>query len=327
MRRLVLSLCLFLLPLAAAWGVLEWWMTKVPNVHSVKRAHLEPLKPEIDTLILGASGSFWDIAPQNLTGSAYNLGGAAQTLYYDDRLITQILPQLPKLKRVILTISYVSFFFQMQDSDEEDRQFYYEQVWGIPPQRLQERLDPRMWSAVVLRTPGFAADSLRVALTQAVKAGEFKAAPLDPPVDERGWSAQPHGDPAELEGPAVEKKLMYQHRLMHFSDEAANLSALEHMIALLKQRNVELILVAPPVWHEYAERMKPEFWSRTESLVADLTRTHGLRYLSFLRTPDFTAQDFVDADHLNGQGAGRFTRMLDAAIRQPGPMLSAAKEN
>src|SRR3954470_14793848 len=128
MRKLTIALCLFLLPLVAGWGALEWWLTRVPNVDSVKREHRQPLKSQVDTLILGASGSFWDIAPHELSGSAYNLGAAAQTLYYDDHLLTQLLPELPQLKRVILTISYVSFFFQMQDSDEEDRQFYYYHV-------------------------------------------------------------------------------------------------------------------------------------------------------------------------------------------------------
>src|SRR4051812_19171038 len=173
MRLIALRGTLFLLPVLLAWGVLEWWMSNVPDSHSIKHTNLTKLEPEIDTLVLGASASFWDIAPNELDGTVYNLGNVAQTLYYDDALLRQTLPELPQLKRVFLTVTYVSFFFQLHDTDEETRQYYYWHRWHIPPPRLQDRLDPKMFSLVALRTPGFAVSSFKDAAMQRVRGGQF----------------------------------------------------------------------------------------------------------------------------------------------------------
>jgi hypothetical protein len=316
MRSLTLRLFVFLLPLLMGWATLEWWMTQAPTSHSVKYENLTRVAAKTDTLILGSSNAYWDIAPAYLSGSAFNLGNVAQTLYYDDHLLTQTLSSLPKLKRVILTFSYVSLYFQLQGSDEEDRQYYYNQEWNIPPPRLRDRLDPRMWSAVVLRSPGFAADSLRTAVAQKMKGGRLEAAPLDPPVDSLGWCPRRPGDPADLEVKAVEQKLFYHHRLMHFSDEAANRASLEHLLSVLAQHNIEVVLVTPPVWHAYAERMKPEYWQHAQTVAEELVAKYRVRYLSFLNTPELTAEDFLDADHLNQQGAVRFTKMLNRALEE-----------
>jgi hypothetical protein len=324
MRTIAIRLCIFLAPFALAWGVLEWWMARVPTSHSVKRENLQRVAGETETLILGSSAAYWDIAPSLLAPHTYNLGNVAQTLYYDDHLLTKLLPELPKLKRVILTVSYVSLFFQLHGSDEAERQFYYFQEWKIPPPRLQERLDPRMWSSVVLRTPGFAAKSLATAVKQAVRGGPLQAAPVEPSIDPDGWSPQLPGDPKELGIAAVEKKLYYHHRLMHVSDEAANQAALEHIITLLRERNIELVLVTPPVSPDYAQRMKPEFWQRTEAVVGELSRRYQVRYISLLQLPQLTPTDFLDADHLNRQGATRFTGILKDELERPATQSSVA---
>ena len=310
MRRIALRGTLFLLPVLLGWGVLEGWLNHVPDSHSIKHANLLKLEPEIDTLVLGASASFWDIAPRELDGNAYNLGNVAQTLYYDDALLTKALPRLPKLKRVILSVTYVSLFFQLHDTDEETRQYYYWHRWHIPPPRVQDRLDPKLFSLVALRTPGFAASSFKDALMRRVHGGEFATAPFDSVIDAYGWSPQPAGNPKDLQVEAVNKKLFYHHRLMHLSDEDANAAALEHIISLTQSRGIELVLVVPPVYAEYAKGMKPEYWQRTQERLLELSRRQGVRYLNFLEAPDLSAEDFLDADHLNANGALEFTRML-----------------
>jgi hypothetical protein len=310
----VRRLLMFTLPLLVGWAVLELWMQRVPSSHSIKRDNLESLAPQIDTLILGSSSAYWDIAPQYLHGTVYNLANVAQTLYYDDQLATQVLPRLPKLRRVIIAVPYVSMFFQLQGTDEEERQYYYYQEWHIPPPRLRERLDLRMWSAVALRTPSFAVSSLKSALVQLARGGGLTPPPVDPPIDVHGWCPRTPGDPADLGAGVIRTKLDYHHSIMHLSDEAANLAYLEHLLTELSARRIEVIFVTPPVWPVYASGMRADYWDRARTDLQRLSRTYGARYLSFLTLPELTAQDFLDADHLNERGAVRFTRVLNTAI-------------
>ncbi|HEY0801771.1 MAG TPA: hypothetical protein VGD54_13065, partial [Steroidobacteraceae bacterium] len=231
----------------------------------------------------------------------------------DDRLLSQTLPNLPKLHRVILSVGYLSLFFQLHDSDEDERQYYYYQEWHIPPPRFHEELDMRMWSRVALRTPLIIFESLAGALRRTTHEGLAPLA-LDPPVDERGWCPREPGDPQDLRPAVVETKLKYHHGLMHFSNLQANMSYLRHMIEMLNARQVELVLVTPPVWQGYASRLDPLYWNQAQAAMLELTQLPNVRYFSFLTAPQFQAEDFLDADHLNRTGAARFTTMLAIAI-------------
>jgi len=313
MRKIGLAILCFLAPLLLAWGALEWWAVQMPNSHSVKRHNMRLLEDKIDTLIIGSSSAYWDISPQLLPGSAFNLANVAQSLYYDDQLLTGALPRLPRLRRVILSVTYLSLFFQLHGSDEDDRQYYYYQEWHIPPPRFRERLDVRMWSRAALRTPVTTFESLVGALRGRAH-GPLAPEPLDPPVDERGWCAREPGDPKELDASVVEAKLKYHHGLMHLSDQPANVAYLKHMIGLLAARHIELILVTPPVSQAYSSRFQSAYWNRTQETMAELARAPNVRYFSFLTAPQFQASEFLDADHLNRFGAARFTGLLEAAI-------------
>lgn len=314
LARAGLRLAIFLLPFLVGWAVLEWWMVQLPTSHSVKRKQFEAMKGQIDTLILGSSSAYWDIAPEELPGTVYNLANVAQTPYYDDQLATQALDQMPKLRRVIIGMPYVSMFFQLPGTDEEERQYYYFQEWNIPPPGWRERLDIRMVSRVALRTPSFSVISLGKALVRKLKGGPFEPDPLESPIDAHGWSARETGDPKDLSPAAVEKKITYHHGLMRFSNEPDNLRDLTHLVAELRARKIEVIVVTPPVWREYRMRMRSDFWQHAQTDFESLSRQYGVRYVSFLEAPELGSTDFLDADHLNGGGAIRFTRMLRAAI-------------
>jgi hypothetical protein len=326
MRKIALTILCFLAPLLPAWAALEWWAAQMPTSHAVKRENLRRLEDEIDTLIIGSSSAYWDVSPELLPGSAFNLANVAQSLYYDDQLLAEALPKLPRLRRVILSVTYLSLFFQLHDSDEDERQYYYYQEWDIPPPRFRERLDVRMWSRVALRTPVTTFESLVGALRGSARTrGPLVPGPLDPPVDERGWCAREPGDPKDLDPSVVEAKLKYHHGLMHLSDQPANVAYLEHMIGLLAARHIELILVTPPVAEAYSSRLKPAYWNRTRDTLAELARAPNVRYFSFLTAPKFPVEEFLDADHLNRQGAVRFTALLEAAI-ESGAAATKARE-
>jgi hypothetical protein len=314
MRRYAIALLAFLLPIALVWVGLEWWAAKIPSSHSAKRENLQRISGDVDTLILGSSSAYWDISPQLLPGTAFNLANVAQSFYYDDRLLAAEMPKLPHLRRVILSVTYISLFFQLHGSDEDERQYYYYQEWNIPPPRLREDFDIRMLSRAALKTPITTLESFVTAVKQRAHGGTLAPAALDPAVDDRGWSPRDPGNPSELEPAVVEAKLKYHHGLMHISDAPANIEYLEHMIGLLNERHIELVLVTPPVWAAYSSRIAPHYWNRTQEIMTELARSPNVRYFSFLTAPQFQAADFMDTDHLNRNGAVRFTAMLNAAI-------------
>lgn len=295
----------FSAPLLAGWLFLEWGMGRVPTSHSVKRDRLAALAGEVETVILGSSEAYYGIVPKRLTGSAFSLANSSQSLYYDDALIEHLLPRLPRLRRVIVPISYFTLYFQLYDHEESWRQYQYAQVWGLPLQRPADRLSLRRFSRVALYTP-------RVAIQELFH--RFRMS-LAPQVDDRGWYHVPEAEhwglgPAEARG-----RLAVHESFMHEAYFGPNAAVLRRLLTTLRGRGVDVVFVTTPVWPTYQAGMRPELWNRARSTVEQLAREYGALYLSFLHEPRMRAEDFLDCDHLNAQGALRFTAILDASLR------------
>jgi hypothetical protein len=308
-----LRLFLFSVPLVLAGAAAEISLAHVPNGYSVKRDNLRALAGEVDTVIVGSSNAYYGISPQGLSGVAFNLADVNEGPYYHDRLLTDQVPRLPNLKRVIIVVSYLTLFSQLTRGEIEDwRQYYYQHEWGIPPRSLRDRLDVRMWSRLALSMPPFPLDSLyagfRTMLT-GVKPSTI------PNLDARGWwVTETTGD---LSGQAAAITLARHHALMHESNVQDSIGYLEHLLSLLDQHQVDKVLVIMPVWQTYADGMRADTWDRARGIYERLASSHGGRYLCFLRTPQLSANEFYDPDHLNRRGAIRFTALLDAALGRP----------
>jgi hypothetical protein len=330
-RRLASRLAIFCLPLVLGWAALEQWAARLPNLYSVKRQRLESLANDVDTLIMGSSSAFHDIEPRLLSGSAFNLAGPYETPYEDDHLLTGILPSLPKLKRAIIQIQYPTLFSRLSASAEDWRQYCYQQEWGIPPMLWKNRLDCRMWSRLALRTPRYYLDLLVEGARKWVRRGRFA---LDQPdvgaIDDRGWCPTEVGvraPPPDWMGVTeAKRRLGMHHEMMNPEYEKDNLACLDHMLSILRQRKVEVVFVAVPVWPTYRDLIIPECWNETQRLVAQRSNNSSVFYYSFLIAPELGVRDFYDVDHLNSQGAIRFTQLLNSELNK-GKQGSDAKTN
>jgi hypothetical protein len=269
--------------------------------------------------VIGSSSAYWNISPQHLSGTAFNLGHVSQSFYYDDRLMDRVLPQLPRLRRVIVAVSYLDLFFQLERGDEPERQYYYQQVWDIPPRLLRNRLDLRQWSDVALRTPSFALKSLFMALYSRVRGGPFQPPPLDPWVDQWGWCPRPTGERRNLTVASAQRSIAHSHAVLRLDDEADNLAHLEHMLATLRARGVEVVVLTSPVWKTFSSLMRPEVRGLAERHLSELCRRFGARFLPMIDTPELVEDDFTDPDHLSARGAIHLSRLIERRLTQPAP--------
>ena len=303
----------FCTPLLLAWALVELWTAKtVPNSYALRRQKLEAQREQVDTLILGSSRAAYGIVPRQLPGFAFNLAGLAQSLYYDYRLMNRVLPELPKLKRAIIEIQDQSLFYQLQDGDAW-RQYYYQQEWGIPPPNLRSWLDVRMFSRVALRPQSYS-EALPAALRSLVEGTKFVPNPSALDIDDRGWQGAPSETPPDLSPAGVAAALTWHAFLMRASYESTNSAYLNRMLSALRPRGIETVLVTLPVPTNYSSGMNKEYWARTQAAIRRLAAEYSFRYLCFLAVPTLGKGDFLDADHLNRQGAVRFTELLRFAL-------------
>lgn len=307
MRRVWLLFLGFCLPLLLGWVGLEWALAKIPNSFSAKRDELQPLAGNVDTIILGSSEAFFGISPHKLSGTAFNLANNAQTLYYDDEILKRVLPNLPRLKRVILQIDYVTMYSELYDNTDNWRQYGYYQEWHIPLQRPIDYWNVRLFSrAALYKTLSVVLDLAKGRRT------DFATC-----VDDRGWCDAPKEWAAPRGTDDARQMINGNHSNMREEHIPANTAVLDHLLATLHGRDIDVVIVIMPISPAYQAAMRPATWDRGQHIVQELAKKYGARYLSFEPDSRLTDDDFNDVNHLNARGAVRFSEYLDAALGPP----------
>lgn len=61
----------------------------------------------------------------------------------------------------------------------------------------------------------------------------------------------------------------------------------------------------------FSERIENEF----RSIINEIGKLYDFQYIDYFRPELFTDDDFVDVSHLNGDGAEKFTKILNNLIK------------
>lgn len=83
---------------------------------------------------------------------------------------------------------------------------------------------------------------------------------------------------------------------------------MEEMIELMKQDGVKVILVFSPIWYNL-----DGFYYRDE--LQSIAQKHHVDFWDFTSNDSITAKDFHDQEHLNGDGANRFSRLIGRRLK------------
>jgi len=310
MKKFIVKTLLFILPVAASLAPIEYLLRKIPNVYTYKKSYLDEHAEEIRVLILGSSHTYSGIDPSYFPQNAFNAAHAAQSFDFDFEIFNKYLEKFKELKVVILPVSYFSLWHKMSNDQESRRRVKnYVLYYGIDakPKRITDRYEllngrpimnlHRFYNYYFMKkddiicTPlGHGTDfSGTLTVTDVKKAGEKEAR------RERARNAV-FGDRNE--------KIF-----------AENIKIMDAFAEICRQNNIRLILITTPLHHTSNENSDMEQWGIIEKTITDFTQKHdGVRYLNLRDDPDFTAEDFHDASHLNGSGAGKLSVKLASYI-------------
>jgi hypothetical protein len=306
LRSLALRALAFVLPLAVGSGVLEHGVRGIANSYNTKRRMLERSLETADTLVLGSSHAYWGIRPDLLSGHALNLANVSQSLYYDAAIVRRYAPRMRRLKVVVVTVSYYSLWYQLEDWEESWRQFFYERFWDLPFRVRSDPLDARHFSVAALYGP-------RESLSYACR--RFRVN-LAAEVDERGWFNYRGPRSADLEAEGA-RRVAAHHAFMDPRHLPENVDTLERLLASLRQGRIRAVLMTLPLSRTYRAHMRPEWWGLSRAIVADVGRRQAAPYFDYTMDARFTTDDFVDSDHLGPAGAARLSRIFEEEILAP----------
>ena len=257
------------------------------NLKSVSRS-------EIDSIIVGSSHAYYGIKPSELSGSAYNLAFTAQDIWYDCKIVKKSVDEFPNLTRVLFTISALSYRDSIADRDElKWREQLYFYTWKF---QARDDTGDRIYSKIGISEVAFAAEQKKSRL-------------IDEP--NRGWVGLSAADWDVTTGAASAAK----HLIKPSQRRDQNRELLVKAIQNCQKHKIECVLVVTPKHRSYLDNLDAKLAEETARISHDVAEQTAVRLLDYSADTRFEVGDFFDADHLNENGAVKFTRILNDNLK------------
>jgi len=305
MKKIFLRLTIFSLPVILSILIIEIRLSSAPTEEYLKKAYFERNLDSIEILVLGSSHAFYGIDPSYFSMRGFNIAFLSQSLFYDSRIVLNYLKRMPKLKAVIITVSYHSLEYQVCDGFGYFHDFPYYQYWGF---RYPEILwyDPRNYSKLL----NFYSEGYRV------RKMLFKNVIANYSNESRyGYRFNsPVVETADLSEKLVSEQVHVLDYFCLHSRIDENIHYLITMIEALKGARVKPILITIPVtsvFDKFANQQRNRF---RIAICNSLARTYQVDYLNYYSDSRFGDEDFYDCDHLNYDGAKKFSKILNDTI-------------
>jgi len=279
----------------------------VPTGIATKRQQADAAIDRIEILAVGPSHTEQGLYPALFRRPAYNLAQAAQDLYYDEQLVEMYLPRARRLNAVLITLSYISFEYQLSDAHDAWRTHLYSLFFGIPNERWAWQFSLDEHSALVLYGPERALELARDRFRTDLGAKDLNA--------DGSRSVVSVLRPARVAADGAARFAVDRRDIMRADRFAKNAAVLEHLVELLAKRGIQPILITLPVLPSYSSRaVATSSWMRMQEEIANVVRKYGARYYNYFADARFSAFDFANADHLNQHGAVKLSRIVDDEI-------------
>lgn len=282
---------LFFSPLLILAIVGEIYVRHIPNAARDKHTFLTHHAVDVDVLILGSSHTYYGIAPHILSKHAYSAAQVSQTLRYDDWILHHY--DFQNLKCVIQPISDFTFYENLEGGKEWYLANRYRLYMDC---EIHSRLSVYNWEITAF--PVFIEKLKGLWQTPRLR-----------------WNSYGQG----LEYTLANRQKKWDNgasraannRYTDFGNAEENMSHLQNIANFCHQHRVRLLLITTPLRPSYRQSQDARQVADTRERVQLFLRSNPeVRYLDFSTSPQFTASDFYDSDHLNTVGAEKLSLLL-----------------
>lgn len=299
MKLFIRKAIIFILPITLLMVGSEYIIRLIPNDYSYKNKYLEINSHNIRILILGSSHSFFGINPVYFSQKAFNAAHVSQTFNYDLFIFDKFKNKLSNLKTVILPVSYFSLFSKLENGTESWRvknySIYYDCSYHHEPKNTFEVLS--------LKPLQIIKDIYK-----------YYRGGTNITVSELGFGLG-YSNITQSDLIATGKSAAKRHTKSSLDLLDTNMRLLNKLITESNTNGIKVILFTPPARKSYISNLNKHQLSVMKISISKIIREHpNVEYHNFMNDDRFIDSDFKDADHLNGLGAKKLTKIIDRII-------------
>lgn len=311
MRKFLFDISLFCAVLLALGAGIEALLLFRPNYYSYKRNQLENHLNDIEVLLLGNSHIEEGLNPSVIGHHTFNMAMAGKDPIYDVELVKKYVPQMKKLKILLMPLDYDYFVlgrYKVNPNDKRDRSLekdfirnkkcmYYKYLglrvddfwhWSEFLNSKDKFLN-RFWSS---EKDIINCDSLGyVNISLERRRKDWESLALPPLTDK-----------------TIPRDDLGYNQLLNYYGTIAKVA---------KDKQVKLLFVDTPMYKTYQSFVDKSISEERKTFVKELNSKYGnVYYFEYMNDPGFGTDDFADASHLSEYGAIKFSNIIREVIEQ-----------
>ncbi|MFP9098190.1 hypothetical protein ACLI09_03985 [Flavobacterium sp. RHBU_24] len=303
MKKFILRLLYFLLPIIVGWMGIEAMYRFVPNNYSVKYEGLRKNK-DAEVFILGNSHSFYGLYPELMSIKTYNASNISQPLICDKLLFEKYIANNTNAKAIVLTIDNFSFSEGIDDVELSWRRYFYRDCMYIDVPGTSHA-DPKGYSLALAPRFNITMESIKL---------YFKTGTLVQ-CNDRG-AGRNEGVSPEFNNEKIAKIIVGKH-LSADGEMAPNINILEEIITTAADKNIKVLIITMPVTSYYSRFSDKNKMKKVSTICTQMEQKHpNVTYLNLFTDSRFNNNDFYDTDHLNESGAHKCTTITDSTLNE-----------
>jgi hypothetical protein len=280
------------------------------NGFSVKKSMFESDMGNTELLILGSSHGYFSINPEVFNIHSYNLAFNSQDLYYDFELLDKYKGSLKNLRCIMLSVSYFSLWYDLNEAPERWRKYFYKTYYNINPRSrlsLSDVTDAKSYSYAFFY--GF--ENVLFGMI------DRKMFSFGSNMNSYGWNSDTLNHIIDSTGAFLSKgkgRVDFTNSLINKDNYESNVLLIEKLIKFARVRNIKLLFITTPVSYPYSLFADKNICREFQKKISDYTDGKNIYYLNYFNDNRFSMKEYIDFDHLNGQGAMKFSRILKDTI-------------
>ena len=328
MKKYIIKLVLISLIPILLVVAFDFWLRNQNSLYAEKYNGLIDKKDSVQVLILGNSHANYALDPSEFTHYfAYNLANVSQKIYFDKRLTLKAIENgISKLQYVFISIDYHS----LHTSTQGIRNYWSYYANGIKYKNdkyLLSNVSPFLWGY----TPKVSIAMFRKKIINRIKYYNTNTINFD--VENgvkltdsinRGFIGFTGTDPSNFNPSWYETRAKSFDEPLH-SEREEIIIDLEDFISKLIDQGIKPILISSPTYYEYNRYLNPSLLEKNENDIKLLCNKFELVYWNYMNDKQFQKRDFYNCDHLNKEGARKFSTILSNRLDKYSESLDSLK--
>jgi len=307
-RKLIKHIVLFFIPVILGCVLVEYLVREIPESYQYNATHLDTNKDDIEVLVLGSSQSMNAINAALIDAPTLNLASGDQHHDTDFKIAKALLPRLPKLKTVVLEVSYNHFEQQHNGLDFWKNSIYLE-YYGIDNFDHNTYFKDR---SLFLSQHTLFSKKLYDYYVKNERNAGFNRYGFDT-LNFNGTFQKWNYDESIIAKKNFKINLQPSLDTWHTNSEF-----FIKMLGYFRSKNIQVIIAQVPMHTSFLAKREPIILLRKNEIVTHI-KTKYPAIIHVNREEDtlrFNVRDFINPSHLNPKGAAKYTKILSGIINR-----------